>query len=285
MQSDTVPVADVIRRIYENEERDYNVNVLIRRLRRVERTMSGAAREKFAAWVPDGDIGGFADNLKADIKKKFTSVMKILRDENFQKLLVNYPRPAPVFYIAHTVPDEVSSEILFEADGEYLKPPDYLEAFAAYLKQHKTDIEAIRIVLEKPKEWNTSVLKELRNELKKHGYDEPSLRRAVKLVHKKELPDLISIIKNAAKREPLLNVDERVSKAIEKVFSKMKLTPEQQEWLGYIREHQVQNLTIEEDDFDFLPVFEQRGGWSKFKKLFGAESKRILEMINANIAA
>ena len=59
-QKETMPIAQVIENIYQNVDRDYFVKVLVKRLRRIEHNMSGEAREKFARFIPDGDIGRFA---------------------------------------------------------------------------------------------------------------------------------------------------------------------------------------------------------------------------------
>jgi hypothetical protein len=53
--------------------------------------MSGEARDEFAAFgIPDGDVGKFATGLSASLKKNFADTMKLLRNEPFQKLLVDY---------------------------------------------------------------------------------------------------------------------------------------------------------------------------------------------------
>ena len=52
--------------------------------------MSGEAREKFAAYIPDGDIGKFAERLPESIRNDFTDTMELLRNKDFQDLLVNY---------------------------------------------------------------------------------------------------------------------------------------------------------------------------------------------------
>jgi len=44
-----LPIERVIENIYQNVDRDYHVRVLVKRLRRIEKDMSGEAREKFAA--------------------------------------------------------------------------------------------------------------------------------------------------------------------------------------------------------------------------------------------
>ena len=62
-EKEPIPIAQVIENIYQNIDRDYFVKVLVKRLRRIERAMSGKAREKFARYIPDGDMGKFAKKL------------------------------------------------------------------------------------------------------------------------------------------------------------------------------------------------------------------------------
>ncbi len=73
--------------------------------------------------------------------------------------------------------------------------------------------------------------------------------------------------------------------AIKKVLHGKKLSYEQNEWMKYIKEHLKENLTIDKDDFDNLPVFEQRGGVTKFKKVFKENYKEIIIVMNAARAA
>ena len=65
--------------------------------------MSGEAREKFARYIPDGDMGKFAGELPERIKNDFTETMKLLRDKDFQELLVNYPRAKRQFLVGYEV--------------------------------------------------------------------------------------------------------------------------------------------------------------------------------------
>ncbi len=285
IKTDSVPVEEVIRRINDNEDRDYNVNVFIKRLRRIERTVSSEGRKQFEAYIADGDIGKFADNFRQSVKNDFTATMKILNDKDFQKLLQAYKKARSFFIVAHHVQDDVSSQLVFEAGEKYLQPADYLEAFTSFVKENKDRIEAMKIVLERPREWKTEVLKELRTELLKNHFPEADLRKAVKLVHKKHLPDIISIIKNAAADEPLLEVNERVDKAITQLFAGKTLTDEQSAWIQYIKEHLIQNLTLDKEDFEYSPILERHGGWGRFKKLFATEAETLIKEINAAIAA
>ncbi|WHZ09066.1 MAG: Type I restriction-modification system, restriction subunit R [Cytophagales bacterium] len=221
-----------------------------------------------------------------DIFQNFGSLMELLRDPAFQDLLENYERAKKVFLVGYEVEDEVKSEILFEANGKYgLKPEDYLVAFADFVKEKEKEIEAISILLNKPAQWNTKALNELKVILRANSFDETDLRKAHKVVYHKEVVDIISMVKHAARdTEPLLTPEERVNLAIEKITNGKTLQPEQQQWLEYIKEHLKQNMTLDVDDLNELPVFTDRGGLKKFKKVF-PDFETIISEINMAIAA
>ena len=68
-------------------------------MQRIDKEMSGEAREQFAAFIPDGDMAKFAAGLRASLDNKFAETMKLLRNEAFQDLLTNYPRPKRGFLV------------------------------------------------------------------------------------------------------------------------------------------------------------------------------------------
>jgi len=222
-----------------------------------------------------------------EIFDSFTSVMELLRDDQFQDLLVNYERAKKVFLIGYEVQDTVGSWTMFEAEGQSdLKPEDYLLAFSRFIKKKENEINAISILLNKPREWNTQALTELRRTLRESTYDEDSLQKAHRIVYHKEMVDIISMVKHAANEtEPLFSPEERVDSAIRKVTERKVLNDEQQRWIGYIREHLKQNMTLDEQDLKDLPVFADRGGLSRFKKVFGKEYALMIREINLAIAA
>lgn len=282
-QKEPLSIQQIIENIYQNVDREYFTKVLVKRLRRIEKNMGGEAREQFAMYISEGDVGKFASNLSRFLKDDFTGTMKLLRDKKFQELLVNYPRAKRQFLVGYEIQDEVTSEKLIMGE----KPQDYLNSFMKFVKENPEHILAIKILLEKPKDWNTSALNELRERLTINKFPEKYLQEAHKLVYNKSLADIISMVKHAAiKEEPIFTAEERVSIAFEKVVAGKPYTYEQLNWLSLIKEHLVQNLTIDEEDLKTAPVFEQRGGLKKAEKIFGrAELKKLIEEINYNIAA
>jgi type I restriction enzyme R subunit len=166
-----------------------------------------------------------------------------------------------------------------------LKPKDYLLQFKSHIEDNKEIVEAYKIILESPADWNTKALNELKNNLKQNGYPVAKLRKAHRIIYDKELIDIISMIKHAvSEEEPLLSINERIDRVINKVFSNIDLTLDHLKWVEHIKEHLKENLTIDEEDFKELPVFTGHGGWRKFKILFGEESKTIIKEINKAIA-
>lgn len=278
-------LVQIIEDIWQNRDRDYNVRLLMRRLQRIDREMSGDARVLFAAYVPDGDLAAFAAGLAVRVKTDFTATLKLLRDPGFQNLCLTYPRPQRTFTVAYAVEDIVASEYLFRtADGRDLKPVDYLEAFARFVCEHEHDIDAIAVLLGRPQGWNTNRLRELRQALLRapERFTEANLRRA----YRQELADVISMVKHAAREdEPLLTAAARAARAVQRVGAGRTLTAAQQQWLDRIGKHLAQNLTIERDDFDNVPVLAAFGGWGKANRVFDGQLASLLQQCNEAMAA
>lgn len=285
-QKEPIPIHQVIENIYQNIDREYFIKVLTKRIRRIDRAMSGKAREKFAAFIADGDMKKFADNLPRMVKENFANTMNLLRNQKFQDLLVNYERAKRQFWVGYEVADDVSSEVMIRKGSAYQKPEDYLDSFARFVKENPEHIEAIRVLLERPKDWNTNILDDLRKKLARNDFPEKELQKAYRLVHHKALADIISMVKHAARdEEPVLTSEERVDRAMEKITTGKTFTEEQRQWLGYIRQHLIENLTVEVADFDYAPVFARHGGQVKAKKVFEGQLNSLVKELNYAVAA
>ncbi|MEM2147553.1 MAG: type I restriction-modification enzyme R subunit C-terminal domain-containing protein [Candidatus Bathyarchaeia archaeon] len=279
----TRSIRDVVESIYGNRDRDYNVRVLVKRLQRIDKNVSADGRELFAAFVPDVSISSFAASLPERLEKDWNGTMRILRNDGFLRLCETYPRAERVFVVATGAEDWVSSEVLFRtADGRDLKPEDYLVAFERFVKENPERIEAINILLNRPRDFRTAELRELRLKLasRPERFTEQNLRRA----YHRELADIISMVRHAALNEPLLDAPERVDKALMRIREGKKFTSEQERWLELIRDHLVENLVVEEADFRLIP-FSRHGGWNKANKVFDGKLKEVLEEINVRMTS
>jgi type I restriction enzyme R subunit len=281
--------AQIIEEIWQNQNRDYNIRRLVKRLQRVEKEMSGDARELFARFIADGDVGRYAENLPGLLKNSFAETMKVLRDADFKRLLIDYPRPPRVFLVAPGVEDDVSSEWLIRGGtGKEYKPEDYLKAFETFVRENADQIQAISILLERPQGWGTNALRELRESLLQapEHFTWENLERAFRVTKSKALVDIISMVKNAAlDTSPLYTAEERVNQAVPNVVGDRKLSEVQQAWIEYIRQALVANLSIDRDDFDLVPALSSHGGWGKATRVFNRDLEDLLVDLNREVVA
>lgn len=288
--SPTRSIAEIIEAIWANKDRDYNIRCLVKRLHRIDRQMAPEARDMFAAFqIVDGDVGKYATQLPGRLKADFTTAMNLLRDRDFQDLLENYPRVQRTFVRAIDTVDEVSSEYLIrDGLGREHKPEDYLEMFSRFVRENPAQIEAVQILLNRPADWSTLALKELREKLitAPERFTLEALQKAHEVHYRKSLIDIISMVKHAAEEQsPLLTAVERAANAIAAVSAGKAFTPEQLQWLGRIQAHLSENLSIDADDFDVIPDLEGAGGWGNANRAFEGKLEDMLHHFNEALAA
>lgn len=286
----TKTIREIVDNIWMNTDRDYNVGCLVKRLQRIDKAMSGEAREMFAAYVPDGDLAKYARDLPEALRLKFLDVMSVLRSAEFQALVVNYPRPPRTFVRAVESPDTVTSALVFrDVAGTEHKPDDYLAAFSRFVRENEAHIDAVKILLARPQGWNPIALKELREKLARSRYrfTAENLQKAHEFTYKKALVDIVSMVKHAADQEqPLLTATERVERAFETVTKGLTFTPVQEKWLERIKQHLRENLSIDTDDFELIPVLCDFGGLGAARKAFGSHTlTQLCNQLNEAIAA
>jgi type I restriction enzyme R subunit len=174
------------------------------------------------------------------------------------------------------------------AGNEY-KPDDYLRAFNRFVRENEAQIDAIRVLLDRPREWSATALSELRQKLERSRYrfTVDNLQRAHELHYRKALVDVISMVKHAAKDgEPLLTAAERVQRAFSSVTASRTFTPDQQRWLDRIRQVMAENLSIDREDFDYQNALAGAGGWGAARRDFGDRPLTdLLSHLNEAIAA
>lgn len=282
-------VGEIIEDIWENRDREYNTRVLIKRLHRIDKTMAAEARQDFSAFIPNGDVAAFARELMPRLEREFTDTMSILRNDTFQKLLVSYPRPRRSFIVAPTVEDSVSSEwIVRGLDGKEYKPDDYIMAFESFIQENEEQVEAIQILLNRPREWRTKSLVELREKLTStpQRFTIENLQKAHEIHYSKALVDIISMVKKAAnEKQELYTAQERIQRAFMKVTGGRSFNAEQRDWLERIRTTLVENLTIDKEDFDIVPSLSRHGGWSRANREFNDSLNDIIAKLNEAVAA
>lgn len=284
-------IVELIDDIWNNRDRAFATRCVVKRLHRIDKEMSAKARDQFAAYLAEGDVGKFAKGLTRALDDDFAETMKLLRDKSFQDLLINYERAPKVFLVAEEQSDTVSSEWLIrDGQGKEYRPEEYLAAFSLFVKYNPAKIGAIEILLKKPADWSTQALQELRQKLaaSQERFSIENLQRAHEVAYRRALVDVISMVKHAADdQQPLLTASERVDRAVQALESHLAapLSPPQRQWLDRIKAHLIENLSIDQADFDAIPVLRDRGGWRAADRVFNGRLTVIVQELNASIAA
>ena len=73
--------------------------------------------------------------------------------------------------------------------------------------------------------------------------------------------------------------------AMARVTADRQLTVEQTKWLEYIRQHLVQNLSIERADFEVIPILVDRGGWGRANRVFDGHLDDLIKDLNRELVA
>ena len=269
---------EIIAELNNNKNRDYNIKILNRRFQRIAKNISSKGRETLGTIIPDGDIGKFGSSLETNLENDFTGTMKILLDQQFQYNLEHYPRAKDDFVVALQQEDVVTSDYYpIVVSGKEYKPDDYLTMFKEFVKNEPDTIQALSVLLKRPKDLNTDLLDELRQKLaqRPEHFTVEHLRRA----YGNELADIIGMVRSAELDVPLLTTRERVKKAMDSITTGKSFTDEEQKWLELIANHLEFNLLIEKKHFATIP-FSDLGGWNKADEVFKGQLETIIIQVN-----
>ena len=269
---------EIIDELSNNKNRDYNVKILNRRIQRIAKNISIEGRKQLEPFIGDEDIGNFAAKLNDNLIHNWKSTMDTLRNERFQDLLEHYPKVKDDFVVALNKQDEVSSEYYpIVVHGKEYKPEDYLQLWINFIKNEPYTINALEILLKRPRDLNTDILDELRKKLAERP--EEFTESHLKTAYGNNLVDIIGMIRSAISDQPLLITSERIKIAMEKILTEKNFSQQANEWLNLIILHLESNLLIEKRHFSQIP-FSLKGGWRKANQDFDNELENILVKIN-----
>lgn len=300
--SKPVSIKQIIDRINRGIRQDYYEDRLIKRLQRITKNLPPVGIDEFAIYeeIPNGDLGKFASNLKENLKKDFRKHFALFKDAGFVEKLEKwsgYERQKMI--VATDYIDEADSEVLFRtSDGENLKPDDYIESFVKYVRDNENKINALEIVMKKPKNLQLKDLKELAKVLRRQpeAYSVEKLNKALELSSKEELSqhsnkvldqisELVSYIQYAEDTEEFLSMQERIDKAVIKIVSNETFNIEQIKWFNVIRDFVITRLKVTKEDINTSAVFRKVGGYKTLNEVFNGKLDKLMDALNEAILA
>ena len=167
--------------------------------------------------------------------------------------------------------------------GDASRPEDYLDGFAAFVRDPGNDLPALTTVLQRPWELTRKDLRELRLALDQRGYNEATLATAWRETTNQAMAaSIMGYIRQAALGDALVPYEQRVDKALQRILASRSWTTPQRQWLQRIA-NQTKAITIvdrEALDDDALLFRREGGGWPRLNKLFGGELEQVLHRFN-----
>jgi len=169
---------------------------------------------------------------------------------------------------------------LLGVDPHYGKPEDYLERFAAFIKEQGNKLPALIAVVQRPREFTRRDLVQLITALEGAGFDERSLTSAWAQKANHEIAArVLGFVRQAALGDPLVSYDQRVDQAVQKLIQAKSLTPMQQDWLKRIAKQIKANIVLDEAAINEGP-FQPQGGFNRLNQIFEGQLTTLLADMN-----
>ena len=177
------------------------------------------------------------------------------------------------------------------------------EGFREYIESQRDEITALRILYNQPRHRAAITLQMAQEVLDALRRDKPGLAPArvwnayarlddVKIQSpEKDLITLVALLRRVCGADEKLTSYEQVVRrnfqrwVMQEQAGPVKFNEDQMQWLHYIRDFVSASLTIEADDLENHPPFNQHGGLWRFAELFPVRAEALLEELNDALAA
>ncbi len=251
---------------------------ILAKLQRILRRIDPEALADFQTLSGGETVQEFIDALKGQspeaCRKRLAARRSLLAflDEN---------RHRPRKQLISTHEDHLHSHTRGYGDAQ--KPEDYLNAFKEFIIMNQNKIPALTIVCQRPRELTRQALKALKLVLDRAGFNETNLQVAWKDWKNEEITaDIISFIRRQALGDPLVSHEERIKKAMIRIYAMEEWTAVQRQWLERIEKQLIAQTVLDREDFD-RGSFAANGGFNRLNKIFKGNFQKVLDDINKTL--
>ena len=254
------------------------ITQIVVRLQRRKRTMSAELLGHFADMAgatPDALAAEVEDLTPEKARERLLSLRELFR---FIQEAGAEGSPRPV--VISDRPDELLHHTRgYGRDNQ--RPEDYLAAFSEFVKTHRATLAALEIVCSRPADLTRESLKSLRLALEREGFTVRQLNEAVSHTSNTTITaDIIGLIRRYAVNAPLLNHEDRVHRAVERLKHAHDFSAKELKWLDRIEKYLIKESVLTPQTFDESPLFRDKGGFGAFDKVFGNRLAGLVAELN-----
>ncbi|WP_458400940.1 type I restriction-modification enzyme R subunit C-terminal domain-containing protein, partial [Mailhella sp.] len=252
------------------------INQIIAKLHRRKRTMNDEQMAHFvdmAGGTPEAFIEELEGMKRSAAKEVLLSKRKLFR-------LMDAPSGTGRPVVIDTKPDALTGHTRgFGKDN--LRPEDYLESFARFVKENRNAVAALNIICTKPGDLTRESLKSLRLALDREGFTVEQLNSAVShMSNSKIVADIISLIRRYAINAELLGHEERIRRAVNRLKDARRFSKIESNWIDQIEKYLLNESVLSVQTFDEVRQFRAKGGFDRLNKIFQNQLASIIAELN-----
>jgi len=156
------------------------------------------------------------------------------------------------------------------------RPEDFIESFAAFLRDNINKIPALAVIVQRPRELTRVQLREVLHALDAAGYSEASLRAAHRdLTNADVAARIVGFIRQQALGSPLESYELRVERAVRTILARRPWTAIQRKWIERIGKQLKAETIVDREALD-QGAFKTDGGFVRIDKLFDGTLEQVL---------
>lgn len=251
---------------------------ILAKLQRKNKSLTEEQNFKISEYLSGGNLKTYVKELKNCTEEAF--IKRCQQDYDFL-LWVDSLKP-----LKSTIYHSDKEDTLLATTRGYGKtdrPEDYLESFATFVNENKDKIEAIRIACTKPSDMTRAQLRELKLIFDKESFSETNLNKAMSTLKNEEIvAGIISYIRQAVLKTPVMNHEDRVKTAFAKLTAAHKFSKMQLDMLDKIKTYMLHESILNRETFE-APAFKIDGGFARFDKKFDGKLVDLIRELNKYI--
>jgi len=156
------------------------------------------------------------------------------------------------------------------------RPEDFIDGFAAFLRDNLNKIPALAVIVQRPRELTRTQLREVLLALDAAGYSEANLRAAYRDMTNEDIAArVVGFIRRQALGSPLEPYEHRVDRAVRTLLARRPWTAIQRKWIERIGKQLVHETVVDRTALD-QGAFKSEGGFVRIDKLFEGKLDQVL---------
>ena len=254
------------------------INQIIAKLQRRKRSMTEELRRHFADMAGDAP-DAFIERVR-DLRPREAKALLLSKRDLFE-LIQNEGSTGRRPIVLSDTPDALTGHTRGYGKDN-LRPGDYLESFARFVREQRDEIAALNIICTRPADLSRASLKSLRLALGREGFTLRQLNSALSHTSNRDIAaDIISFIRRYGINAELLGHEERIRRAVARLKQAHSFSRAEEKWIDRMEKYLLNESVLSVQTFDESVTFREKGGFAALNKLFGNQLESIVNELNA----